>query len=110
MSQAVEEQKTSQKVTVARKRQPPPTFPEHTLEMESRLRREEADAFWKRLKEMILIGSAAFVILSAGVASTYLIVSKGASPSDRQQAFYVLGNMMSILVGVVMGKTIKWGK
>jgi uncharacterized membrane protein len=78
--------------------------------METRLRIQEADARWQRIKEMVLVGSAVFVILTACVASTYLLLSKASSPSDRLLAFYVLGQMMGILVGVVMGKNINWKK
>jgi uncharacterized membrane protein len=110
MSQVLKGQKSGQNLPAARRRQPLPASREHPMERESRLRREEADSRSKRLKEMILVGSAAFVILNASVTSTYLVLSKASTPSDRLLAFYVLGQMMSILIGVVMGKNINWKK
>jgi uncharacterized membrane protein len=110
MAQVLKEQKTDQNLPAVRKRHPQPASREHKLELESRLRREEADARSKRQKEMVLVWSAVFVILNACITSTYLVLSKASSPSDRLLAFYILGQMMSILIGVVMGKNINWKK
>jgi hypothetical protein len=110
MSQAIEDRRSIQNLPAAERRQEMAPSREHPLEREVRLRIKEADAHWQRIKEIILIGSAVFVILSACIASIYLLLSKGSSPSDRLVAFYVLGQMMGILVGVVMGKNIKWRK
>jgi hypothetical protein len=78
------------------------------LEMECRLRIQEAGSRWQRNKELILIGAAVFVILDTCAVSTFLIASKSASSSDRQQAFFVLGQIIAILIGVIVGKNIKW--
>lgn len=110
MSQAVEDRRLIQNLPAAERRQDLPSSREHPLEREVRLRIKEADARWQRIKEIILIGSAVFVILSTCIASTYLLLSRGSSPSEKLVAFYVLGQMMGILVGVVMGKNIKWRK
>jgi hypothetical protein len=76
--------------------------------MEARLRIQEADARWRRTKEKILVGSAVAVILDVCVMSTFLIVSKSSAPSDRQLAFLVMGQLIALLVGVLVGKNLKW--
>lgn len=81
---------------------------EHRLEREARLRIQEADARWRRTKEKILVGSAVAVILDACVVSTFLIVSQSSTPSDRQLGFLVLGQIIALLVGVLVGKNLKW--
>lgn len=81
---------------------------EHPLEMEARLRTQEADARWRRAKEKTLVCSAVAVILNACAISTFLIVSKAATPADRQLGFLVLGQIIALLVGVGVGKNLKW--
>lgn len=108
MSQAISERKTPQKAPGTRSRPARSTSPEHPLEMEARLRIQEDDARWRRTKEKILVGSAVAVILDACVVSTLLIVSKSSTPSDRQLAFLVMGQIIALLVGVLVGKNLKW--
>lgn len=108
MSQAISGRRPQQKVPTARARSVRPVPPEDPLEMGVRLRIHEADARWRRAKEKLLVGSAAAVILNACAVSTFLIVSKGATPGDRQLGFLVLGQIIALLVGVGVGKNLKW--
>ena len=108
MSQAISRRKSLQTAPTTRGRSAPPAPAEHPLEMEARLRMQEADARWRRNKEKIFIGVAATTILDVCVVSTFLIMSKSSSPSDRQLSFFVMGQIIVILVGVLVGKNIKW--
>jgi len=83
MSQALKVRKRSQNVTVARKRQPLASLREHRLERESRLRREEADARWKRIKEMIVIGSVAYISLCAFSILAIVLLSGSYPSTDK---------------------------
>jgi len=84
------------------------TSAEHPLEMESRLRIAEADARWRRQREMIIVWTGVLVALITSAAGTFTIVSKTATPSDRQLAFLVLGELIALMFTVLFGKTIKW--
>lgn len=108
MSQAISERRPPQKVPVARVRSARPAAAERHLEMEARLRILEADARWRRAKEQIIVGSAMTVILNACAVSTFTIVSRAATPADRQLGFLVLGQLIALLVGVGVGKNLKW--
>ena len=108
MAQALKERKPDQNLPASRKRQPLPISSEHHLERKSRLRIEEADARCQRWVRMILLGSAVIVILNACIASTLLLISKSSTQNDRQLAFYVLGQIIAILIGVLLGKNINW--
>lgn len=109
MSRTLRARQTGEGAATARRPAAPrPSRQEMRLELESRFRTQEADARWRRAKEKILVCSAVAVILDACAVSTFLIVSKAATPGDRQLGFLVLGQIIALLVGVGVGKNLKW--
>ena len=98
----------SQKITVDGRKLPQSATQEHRMEMEARLRMAEADARWRRGKEMILVGSTASVVLSVCVMSAIVFCSSSYSLTDRQLMAALLGHVLALLIGVLVGKNLKF--
>jgi hypothetical protein len=83
MSQA-RDRKTDQRLRVSGKRQPLTASREHPLDRESRLRREEDEARWKRMKEMIVIWSVAYISLGSFTVWAIVLLSGSYSSTEKQ--------------------------
>lgn len=110
MSQALKGRKREQNIPAARKRQFLPTHPEHPLEMESRLKREEADARWRRQKEMIVIGSAAYISLGSFTVWAIVLLSGSYSSTDKMLLSGFIIQLLTNLFLFVAGKKPYWKK
>lgn len=76
--------------------------------MESRLRTAEADARWRRRKDMILVGTLAYVVIGSFTVWAVVLLS-GAYPSTEKQL--ITGFIVQLLINlflVVAGKKIDW--
>ena len=81
---------------------------ERQLELSARLRIEEANARWQRQKDMILVGSLAYVVIGSFTVWAVVLLS-GAYPSTEKQL--VTGFIVQLLINlflVVAGKKINW--
>lgn len=107
MSQTLSDKRPLQKAAVVKRRAARLTSHEHRREMEARLRMVEADARWKRGKEMIFVGSVATVVLSVCVPSAKVFWSSSSTLSDKQLAAALLGQILALLIGVLVGKNFK---
>jgi len=110
MGQALREQKPGQNLMSARRRQSLPAFQEHPLEMESRLKREEADARWRRQKEMIVIGSAAYISLGAFTVWAIVLLSGSYSSTDKMLLSGFIIQLLTNLFLFVADKKPHWKK
>jgi hypothetical protein len=109
MSRSLSERGTGNKATVARSPAvTPASRQERQLELESRLRIVEADACWQRWKDMILVGSLAYVVLGSFTVWAVVLLS-GAYPSAEKQL--ITGFIVQLLINlflVVAGKKLRW--
>lgn len=107
MSQRIAKKRTSPVRAPGNGMRVAPALPaEHPLEMKARLRIEAAEARWKRVREMVLVGTAVFVIVNVCLMSTILICAPSTS-SDKQAGMFMLSQIVSILLGAVLGKAVK---
>ena len=106
MSRALKSRKPNRKPAVARKRTQPPQR-EHLLEMESRLRIEEAEARCQRLLKItsIMVINAVVLIASAVWAVSFL---GNYPPSDKQYMNMFIIQIVLNLLLYLAGKKFKW--
>jgi hypothetical protein len=78
--------------------------------MGSRLKREEADARWKRQKEMIVIGSAAYFSLGAFTVWAIVLLSGSYSSTDKMLLSGFIIQLLTNLFLFVAGKKPYWKK
>jgi hypothetical protein len=110
MSQALKERKSGQSSTAARRRRLRSTSAECLLEIESRLKREDDDARWKRQKEMIIVGSVAYVSLGSFTVLAVALLS-GAYPStDKVILIGFITQLLTNLLLYMRGNTPKFKK
>jgi len=112
MSQALSERRPQSPPKIAGRKSASPqtSSPEHLLEMKTRLRIEEENARWNRNKELLIVMSVVIVVVCACVASTALILSGSSTQSDKILAFFVLGQIITVLLSAAVGKIFKWIK
>lgn len=103
MSQALK-RKTDESSRASGKSHPLSVSREHRLEMESRLKREEADSRWKRQKEMIVIGSAAYISLGAFTVWAIVLLSGSYSSTDKLLLSGFIIQLLTNLFLFVAGK------
>ena len=77
---------------------------EDTLEKETRLRIEEANAIHLRQKEWLVYRLTAFVILLVVGVCIWIILRKGLSTDEGKLALGLLTSIVTGLVGYVTGK------
>jgi hypothetical protein len=76
---------------------------EHPQEREARLRIAEAEARWRRLREMVLVGCAVFVVIGVCLTGTVLIYAPSAA-GDKQAGMFMLNQIFGILFGAALSK------
>jgi hypothetical protein len=103
MSQAVKERKTSQKLTVVRKRQPLAPR-EHPQDRASRLKREESEARCKQIREMIVFVSAAFISVGSFTVLAVVLLSGSYPSTDKVVLISFISNLLSNLFLYMGGK------
>ncbi|HEX8073145.1 MAG TPA: hypothetical protein VF546_24570 [Pyrinomonadaceae bacterium] len=80
---------------------------EDPAEMQSRLRREEADAAHQRRKDLTLFVTTFVVIVAAFGICAYIVLGGRASAEADKWATATLTSIVSGLVGYVTGKAVK---
>lgn len=107
---ALKERNPDQNAIVDRKRQPRPEPREHKLEMHSRLKREEAEARWKLVKEIIVVVSVAFISVGSFTILSVVLLS-GAYPStDKLILISFITQLLTNLFLYMAGKVPKFKK
>lgn len=108
MSRALKERGSDQTLQAGRKKQPKPTSSEYPIEIELRLKKEEADARWKRQKEMIVIVSVAYISLGSFTVWAIVLLSAAYSLTEKQ---LLTGFIVQLLVNLflyLVGKKPNW--
>jgi hypothetical protein len=109
MNRALKAQRTGKKATASQK--PAVTLAYRQgkqLELETRLRIQEANAHWQRRKDMILVGTLAYVVLGSFTVWSVVLLSRSYSSAEKQ---LITGFIVQLLVNqflIVAGKKIKW--
>jgi hypothetical protein len=80
---------------------------EQPQELESRLRREEADADLQRRKDLALFWAAIAGASIIVILCVFLVVRPDSSADDKKWATAVLASIVSAAVGVIVGKNSK---
>jgi hypothetical protein len=80
---------------------------ENPVEVESRLRVEEANAKHLRAKDLILHGLTSLVILVTVSLCAWLVVQKGLATDEGKLALGLLTNIVTALVAYVTGRSSK---
>ncbi len=105
MNRTLGTRRVGEKVTSAQK---PPTAmasrQERQLELKTRLRIEEADARWHRRKEMLLVGSLAYVALGSFTVWAGVLLSGSYTSTDKQLITGFIAQLLMNLFLSVAGK------
>lgn len=109
VGQARPAQRSSSKSPAAKKRQATTVPSSSRLELENRLKMEEADAELRRWKDRALV--RAFLVVAFGLCVVWGVVflSGRFSPEDKRWVTDVFGNLVYGLVCFMAGKNIKGG-
>lgn len=80
---------------------------EDPIERDSRLKIEEANAQHQRVKELILHGVTALVVLTAVGVCAWIVIKKGLAADEGKLALGLLTNVVTALVAYVTGRSSK---
>jgi hypothetical protein len=108
MSQALKERGSEQTLQAGRKKQPMPTSPKYPIEMKLRLKKEEADARWRRQKEMIVIVSVAYISLGSFTVWAIVLLSAAYSLTEKQLLTGFIVQLLVNLLLYLLGKKPDW--
>lgn len=102
--QVLTKRNSSQNLPAAGKRQPAPPVREHPQERESRLKREESDARWKRIKEIIVIGLVGYISVCASTLLMIVLLTGTYPSTDKLILITLITQLLSNLFLNLAGK------
>lgn len=76
-------------------------------EMQSQLRIKEADAKYKRIKELILILVGLIMMISVVGFCIWVILRENSTPDEKKIAFGIVGLIVSTFLGYITGRESK---
>ena len=109
MSRPLNARRTGEHATMARRGAAAPSSrQERQLELALHLRIEEANARWQRQKDMIFVGTLAYVVLGSFTVWAVVLLSGTYSATDKQLLTGFIVQLLINLFLVAAGKKIKW--
>jgi hypothetical protein len=110
MSQAEKERKSGQNLPTVQKRQLLPVPREHPEERAARLKREDSDARCKRIREMIVFVSVAFISVGSFTVLAVVLLSGSYPSTDKLVLISFITQLLTNLFLYMGGKMPKFNK